>query len=154
KRGPMKFNVFLYFFLLAHIHAMGIKPVREYVAEPGQYGISYAEKFLHLDNGSDSIITWTYDPMPGYTGKTIILAGGDAGNMSYFIYYANQLASRGLRVITFDYRGFGSSSDIWIDTNDLFEPEFTDDLSIVVSYAQSAYPDDLIGVYAFSMGTI
>ena len=49
---------------------------------------------------------------------TLIICNGDAGNMSYQqISLAYLYAANGFNVVTFDWRGFGESSEFEMDTD-------------------------------------
>jgi len=74
--------------------------------------------------------------------------------MSYFVYHASVLANLGYTVITFDYRGFGKSSDFEIKSDHLFQTEFSIDLKTVVQFAANRFKDKKIGIWAWSMGTM
>ena len=82
------------------------------------------------------------------------MSGGDAGNMSYMIYQAYMLSQKGFRVITYDYRGFGKSSDFKINEDFLYYDEYVMDLQTVINYADSNLKDHKIALYGFSMGTM
>ena len=73
--------------------------------------------------------------------------------MSYMIWQAKALLGKRLRVISFDYRGFGKSADFAINTDFLFHPEFALDLDSVIKATREKYANDKVGLYALSMGT-
>jgi alpha-beta hydrolase superfamily lysophospholipase len=79
--------------------------------------------------------------------------GSDAGNMSFIIWEAKALRDRGIHVVTFDYRGFGESSDFAVNHNHLFYHEFAVDLDLVIKDVRARYPENKIGLLALSMGT-
>ncbi len=69
--------------------------------------------------------SWIYEANPEKNkNKVIILSYPDAGNMSYFVYYAAILANAGYTVVTFNYRGFGKSDDFEIQQDYLYYTEF------------------------------
>lgn len=131
-----------------------VNPERGYKAKPDKYGIEFRESGIKTPDAA-RINTWTFEPQnAAKIGTTIILAGGDAGNMSYLITYADGLRKQGFRVVTFDYRGFGESSDFSTSREVLYYDEFTIDLQSVIGSVKRLYPTDKIGVLGFSMGTI
>jgi len=129
-----------------------INPSRVYERTPKDYGLTY---YQHQINTPDSykINVWEYGPNNAAVKKTIIFVGTDAGNMSHLIWQAKHFSEKGFRVISFDYRGFGKSSDFEINRNYLYHPEFAVDLDSVIAFVKEKYPDDEIGLYALSMGT-
>jgi alpha-beta hydrolase superfamily lysophospholipase len=148
----MKHAVFIALLAMAG-NAYGIKPEREYKFTPDKFGLQYTERQVTTPDGY-SINVWEYALSDSVQlGKTIILVGTDAGNIGYFIWQARALLVKGFRVIAFDYRGFGKSSDFKINSDYLFHPEFAIDLDTVIREAREKYPKDKIGLYAMSMGT-
>lgn len=131
-----------------------VNPERGYKAKPDKYGIEFRESVIKTPDAA-RINTWTFEPQnAAKIGTTIILAGGDAGNMSYLIAYADGLRKQGFRVVSFDYRGFGESSEFATSREVLYYDEFATDLQAVIANAKRLYPTDKIGVLGFSMGTI
>lgn len=148
----MKTNL-LFILLTVASAARAINPERDYKWTPDMRGLSYSE-YQVTTNDNFSINVWEYElPDSAKSDRTIILVGPDAGNMSYLIWQANAFLSKGIRVITFDYRGFGKSADFMINKEFLFYTEFGLDLDSVIRAARHKYPDDKIGLYGISMGT-
>jgi alpha-beta hydrolase superfamily lysophospholipase len=130
-----------------------INPQREYKWTPDMRGLKYSEYQVKTTDNY-TINVWEYvRPDSLKSNRTIILVGTDAGNMSYLIWQAKAFVSKGLRVIAFDYRGFGKSSDFAINKDFLFYTEFGLDLDSVIRSTREKYPSDKIGLYSLSMGT-
>jgi len=133
--------------------ANAINPEREYKWTPDQRGLKYTEYQVKTTDNF-SINVWEYAlPDSVKSNRTVILTGTDAGNMGYLIWQAKAFLSKGLRVIAFDYRGFGKSSDFAINKDFLFYTEFALDLDTVIRETRKKYPTNTIGLYALSMGT-
>lgn len=133
--------------------ANAINPEREYKWTPDMGGLKYSEYQVKTTDNF-TINVWEYAlPDSVKSDRTIILVGTDAVNMSYLIWQAMAFVSKGLRVIAFDYRGFGSSSDFAINKDFLFYTEFGLDLDSVIRATRGKYPTDRIGLYSMSMGT-
>ena len=131
-----------------------LRPEKNYPITPDSMGIPYKNIHLKTSDGYD-LNAWLFSPKKDLDKKRVlIISGGDAGNMSYFIYQAFNLTKKGFKVITYDYRGFGKSSDFQINNNYLYYDEFVTDLQTVINYADSNYKDSKIGLYGFSMGTL
>jgi hypothetical protein len=143
----------LFILLGLSIVAKSINPERGYKFTPDMRGFKYSEyKVKTTDNYTINV--WEYQlPDSVKSDRTIILVGTDAGNMGYLIWQANALLQKGLRVISFDYRGFGNSSDFKINKDFLFYQEFGLDLDSVIKATREKYPKDKIGLYSMSMGT-
>lgn len=133
--------------------AYSINPERGYKWTPAMRGLKYSEYQVKTTDNY-TINVWEYSlPDSVKTNRTIIFVGTDAGNMSYFIWPAKAFLSKGIRVIAFDYRGFGNSSDFTINKDFLFYTEFALDLDSVIKATREKYPADKIGLYSLSMGT-
>ncbi len=133
--------------------AEAINPEREYEWTPDMRGLTYSEYQLETTDNY-TLNVWEYTrPDSIKSERTIILVGTDAGNMSHLIWQANAFIIKGLRVITFDYRGFGKSSDFTMNKDFLFYTEFGLDLDSVIRATREKYPNDKIGLYSLSMGT-
>jgi alpha-beta hydrolase superfamily lysophospholipase len=135
------------------ISAFAINPEREYKWTPDMRGLKYSEYQVKTTDNY-TINVWEYGrPDSVKSNRTIILVGTDAGNMSYLIWQAKAFVSKGLRVIAFDYRGFGKSSNFAINRDLLLYTEFGLDLDSVIRSTRERYPSDKIGLYSLSMGT-
>jgi pimeloyl-ACP methyl ester carboxylesterase len=160
-----------------------LKPERVYRATPSDYGIIYKEVTITTPNGLN-LRGWFFPaqdttgitnniigrllPVPDeqkctprdyavkYNEKrpTIIICDGDAGNMTYFIFYAYHFFTKGYNVLTFDWRGFGGSSDWPMDQDLLCCSEFLTDYDAAIDYVKRRPEVDStkIGVLGFSTG--
>lgn len=125
-----------------------INPEKVYKHKPT---VTYREYKVETADRA-KINVWEYTPkVPGEV--VIIIAGGDAGNMGYMVRQSQDLVEKNFRVITFDYRGFGESSDFPTNRSYLFHKEYCNDLIAVYESTRKNFPAAKIGVYAFSMGT-
>lgn len=122
---------------------------------PDTFGLHYKTERIVTKDKAD-LCLWDIAPAAKNQNNktTLVMAYADMGNMSYYLYYANQLAHEGFRVVMFDYRGFGCSSDFKVDENHLFYTEYVNDLDAVLSYEKKKGGFDEIGVWSSSMGTI
>ncbi|MCB2409087.1 alpha/beta hydrolase [Hymenobacter lucidus] len=141
--------------LLGGSHAAwALKPDRVYRYTPDSLGLAYTARLLKTPDGA-SLNTWTYVPdAQANKHVTIVLAYQDAGNMSNFLYHAKALSAAGYQVVTFDYRGFGHSSDFALNPSQLYYAEFAEDLRTVLKAARQQFPTHRLGVLSLSMGTI
>lgn len=79
---------------------------------------------------------------------TVIFCHGNGGNISYYEYIIDVLASKGYGILLFDYRGYGESSGIPT------EKGLYTDLNSVVSYLElkEKIPQDKIILWGLSLG--
>jgi alpha-beta hydrolase superfamily lysophospholipase len=165
------------------IHTTAMKPEHEYKARPSDYGIIYREITIQTKdnlsikawfypaqdtNGIGNDIVGRYVPVPtelkykerpyslldNQRRPTIVVCMGDAGNMTYLILTAYHLCIRGFNVLTFDWRGFGESSDWPIDKDQLSCTEFLVDYDAALDYIKTQPEVDTtrIGVFGYSTG--
>lgn len=130
--------------------AYAIIPDRKYIRLPQQEGLIYKELDVVTEDGYE-IETWYYpaQDMPGdgagqdemlpyrtldaQKRPTLVICNGDAGNMSYQqVWMAEFYASCGINVVTFDWRGFGASSEFEMDPDYLCYTEMLSDYAAVV----------------------
>lgn len=130
-----------------------ITPTREYRQVPDMFGIKYSEYKIQTPDKYE-LNVWDYSVIDNVVPtKTMIIVGPDAGNMGFHIWHAKMLRDKGIRVIAFDYRGFGGSSDFPIVKDNLYHTEFAIDLDAVIKSTKEKYPNEKVGLYALSMGT-
>ncbi len=126
-----------------------IKPTKEYLQLPSDYGLPYIDTFL-ITKDSSKINVWIIkqDSAKG----TYLLAYGDAGNKSNLLYQAYYLYHQGYTIVMFDYRGFGTSSNFTHNDKYLYHSEYFIDFETVYQFCK--YKTKKLRIYALSMGTI
>ncbi|PAM95749.1 hypothetical protein B4N84_06550 [Flavobacterium sp. IR1] len=149
-------SILLFSLTLYSIFSFSITPKADYVATPKEFGIEYKEVFV--TNKDVKICVWICEPnqvrVQESRSKSVLLAYGDYGNMSYYLSYISFYTKLGFRVISFDYRGFGKSSSFGIASNRLFYEEFAVDMKNVAAYCKRNLKINNLGFVALSMGTI
>lgn len=139
-------------FLCVHL-LWAVNPIKEYVDFPTNSKLSFEEVTIKTNDGF-SLKSWVcFANKAKAKNRTLVLAYGDAGNMSYYLRQTVELVNQGYNVVLFDYRGFGESDNFLIDENVLYYDEFATDLQAVVAYAKEKFKTK-VGVWALSMGTI
>lgn len=148
-------RLLLLFCLLLAAPAWALKPSPTWWAKPDTLGLKYQSLTLTTPDRVH-LAAWLIAPRPHMPSQhtTIVLAGGDAGNMSSLLFPAAALAAAGYQVLLFDYRGFGHSDAFAIDPNYLYYPEFTIDLRTALAEARRQAPRQRVGIMGYSMGTI
>jgi pimeloyl-ACP methyl ester carboxylesterase len=147
--------LFLCLALLAAGPAFALRPVAKWWAKPDTLGLKYQQ--LELTTADHmKLVAWLIEPSAKATDKhtTLVVAGGDAYNMSGNIYTAWALADAGYRSLLFDYRGFGHSQAFAIDPKRLYYEEFALDLRAALDEARRLAPRDQVGILGLSMGGI
>ena len=151
----MKHFLLLAFCLFQVTTVWALKPTREWTNLPDSLGLKYQTVALTTPDHVQ-LASWIIEPDATVADQrtTMVLAYGDAGNMSQCLYQAAALAKGGYRVFMFDYRGFGHSADFALDPQRLYYHEFSVDLATALADARRRYPRNRTGIMALSMGTI
>ncbi len=141
--------------LLSTASAWAIKPLATYWARPDTLGLKYKSLTLTTPDRVH-LAAWLIAPTAGVPDQhtTVVVAGGDSGNMASQLFTAATLAAQGYEVLLFDYRGFGHSDAFAINQDYLYYPEFTTDLRTALAEARRRNLRQRVGVLAFSMGTL
>lgn len=147
--------LFLWLALLTAGPAFAIRPVAEWWAKPDTLGLKYRQVEITTADHVQ-LVAWLIEPSAKAPDQhtTMVVAGGDAYNMSSNIYTAWALADAGYRSLLFDYRGFGHSQAFTIDPQRLYYEEFATDLSAALAEARQLAPRDRVGILGLSMGAI
>lgn len=151
----MKFSKLFVLFgiiFLSHVtNSYGLKPIKEYKNTPKDYGLTYTQN--QIIDKQDTLVSWYMKPTENRKNITVLLSYGDYGNMSYFLWYAQNLYFKGYDVITYDYIGFGQSSAFATDSNKLFYLDYAHNLASVYNYYNKMNIGQ-IDFYSLSLGTI
>ena len=140
--------------LLCGFNAFALKPVKEYSAMPTTTAFPGWNEFRIETPDHYHLAAWRLPPKGTDRHITILIAGGDAGNMSNWLALATSLTAHGFTVYTFDYRGFGGSDYFKIDPDHLYYNEFGEDLKAAIKYVRAEMPANMLALYGFSMGTV
>jgi pimeloyl-ACP methyl ester carboxylesterase len=135
--------------------AFAIKPMAKYWARPDTLGLKYQDLTLTTPDHVH-LAAWLVEPTAGAADQhtTVVVAGGDSGNMASNIFTAATLAQAGYRVLLFDYRGFGHSDAFAINQNYLYYAEFAIDTRTALAEARRRSPRQRVGLMGFSMGSL
>lgn len=171
------FRIIIVFSIIFYQSAYGILPIREYRFYPEKMGLIYKDLDVITSDGlkiktwffpaqtkpseKDLELMWknpikkTYTIIDNRKRPTVIIANGDTGNMSYQqLTYAQYLTNRGYNVVTFDWRGFGESSEWKMNTDFLVYTELLKDYDAVIKEVLKQDEVDLskIAVFGWSTG--
>lgn len=170
-------NLLIICLLAITISAQAIKPDRKYRFYPEKLGLIYKDLNVKTSDGM-SIKTWffpaqaplsaaekdkawetavkrPYQTLSHTPRPTLVICNGDAANMSWFqLSIAEGLSARGYNVVTFDWRGFGESSEWPMDSNYLCYTEMLTDYNAVIAEVckQTEADSSKIAVMGWSTG--
>ena len=146
---------FLFSVIISHLllssTTYALKPIKNYIKNPADYECRYDSVSVNTNDNMQLAGWYIYSKSDGSQKPVIIFSYGDAGNMSYFLDYANELSSNGYNVLLYDYRGFGHSHDFSLDEDMLIYKEFLLDLDAAVQYVKERYASEIV-LFGHSMG--
>lgn len=126
------------FFLTLSIYGLALNPSRTYKQRPDRYNIKYKEIVIKSNDGKADIKLW-YFPSVNESDKLMIIAHNGEGNMANYLRRVDRFKRIGYSVVTFDYRGYGESSEFEINPDMYIYPQFTDDLISVMDYCKKNF---------------
>lgn len=176
-KQAIKTIIFCTLIILVSLQSFAIKPDRVYRFYPEKLCLIYKDLDVTTVD-SIKIKTWFFPAQPTPQEKeisdmwenpvkkpyktidnkprpTIIIANGDAGNMSYQqLHHAQFFTSKGYNVVAFDWRGFGESSEWEMDTDYLVYSELLIDYEAVIKEVlkQKEVDKNRLVVYGWSTG--
>lgn len=127
--------ILIFAFLISK--AVALNPDKQYKVTPDEFGLSYEKIIIPTKDGMQ-LAAWFYKSTSD-SKKIIIISGNGDGNMSKNIEIASLFISLGYNVISYDYRGFGESSDFKINNNFYIYAQFEKDLNAVIDYVRKYY---------------
>jgi pimeloyl-ACP methyl ester carboxylesterase len=130
--------------------AMSLSPKKDYDITPADFGVKYKDMSIDTKDGH-KLKAWYFTPSKK-SGTLIIISHDGQGNMSSMIEYASNFVSLGYNVLTYDYRGFGGSSDFKINPKFVVYPQFAQDLNAVITYMQKRAGITQVFLFGKGMG--
>jgi len=124
--------LFLSLWLLIVSSLYALNPVRQYAVKPSDFGLSFEEIKITTSDGL-KLNAW-YFPASQTSYKIMVLSDDGNGNMSDLMEQVSIFLSLGYHVLTYDYRGYGASSDFEIKPNFYMYAQFQKDLNAVIDY--------------------
>lgn len=142
----------LFVFLQAILSA--INPSTEYKFTPKDIKLDFDEYKIGTADG-ECLNLWHLKSRAKIKRNVcVLIVGSDSGNMGYNLPYVSSLLSDGFDVVTFDYRGFGSSSSFKHNSKRLFHKEYIEDFTSAISWIKRDLKPNKIACLAFSMGSL
>jgi pimeloyl-ACP methyl ester carboxylesterase len=128
---------FLVVFMMVAQTALALNPSREYKQLPDKFNMKYEEFQTQTADGA-TLNIW-YFPANVNTTRLILVCHNGEGNMADYLRKVDQFTSIGYNVVTFDYRGYGKSSDFAIDNNMYIYPHFQDDVKAMIDFCRKQF---------------
>lgn len=118
----------------AMAQGIGLQPKKEYEMSPDIFGMKFEEHDIPSEDKS-TLKAW-YFPAPQKSPDLMIISHNGRGNMGDYLELVGQFQSLGFNVLTYDYRGFGASSELNLNSKLYILPQFAQDLNAVCDYAK------------------
>lgn len=109
-----------------------LNPVKQYAVKPSDFGLAFEEIKISTSDGL-KLNAW-YFPASQTSYKIMVLSDDGNGNMSDLMEHVSVFLSLGYHVLTYDYRGYGASSDFEIKSNFYIYAQFHKDINAVIDY--------------------
>jgi uncharacterized protein len=136
--------------LICSAPSFSLNPVKEYKVTPDKFGMKYKEE--KIKTSDDAILNaWFFENTKKTTNWMVISGSGD-GNMADNLELANSFLSAGYNVVTYDYRGYGASSDFKIDADLYIYPQFITDLNAVLDHLRKSRAITKFDLYGVNIG--
>ncbi|MDD5571996.1 MAG: alpha/beta hydrolase [Bacteroidales bacterium] len=118
--------------------SFSLNPSRTYYITPADYGMNFEEVNIQTEDNL-LLFGWLYKANEASSGKIIILSDDGNGNMADLIELASNFISLGYNVLTYDYRGYGKSSDFNINKTFYIYAQFQKDIDAALNHVKKYY---------------
>ncbi len=117
-----------------------LNPAREYEITPKDVDLKFEEVTIPTEDGA-KLFGWYFPAVSKKSSYKIIIISDDGdGNMADQIEMASKFLTLGFHVLTYDYRGYGKSSDFDVKKKFFIHTQFEKDLQGALKFVRSTYP--------------
>ena len=127
-----------------------LSPSREYKVTPDKFGMQFKEERVKTPDGAE-LNAWFFENTKKSINWVVISGSGD-GNMADNLEIVNSFLSAGYNVATYDYRGYGSSSEFKIDPDLFIYPQFITDLNAILDYLRKSRAITKFDLFGLNIG--
>ncbi|NOQ73207.1 MAG: hypothetical protein GQ574_14465 [Crocinitomix sp.] len=117
--------------------SFALNPSRTYKQLPDKFNMKYTAHDVKTADGA--ILKAWYFPANVKTTNLILISHNGEGNMADYLRRVDQFTSIGYNVVTYDYRGYGESSEFEIDNNMYVYPHFIDDTKAMIDFCRKEH---------------
>ncbi len=135
---------------LMSLCSFGLNPSREYAITPTEYGMTYEDISIPTEDGL-TLKGWFFKAPDAGSYKIIIISDDGDGNMADNIELVSNFVTLGYNVMTYDYRGYGKSSDFTINKNFFIYAQFQKDIEAALNYVKK-YQSKMRNVNLYGIG--
>jgi hypothetical protein len=145
-----KFFLTILAFLTASFNLLALNPSKEYKVTPDKFGMQYKEEKIKTSDGA-MLNAWFFE-LAKKSPNWVVISGSGDGNMADNLEIVNSFLSAGYNVATYDYRGYGASSEFKIDPDLYIYPQFITDLNAVLDYLRKSRAITKFDLYGLNIG--
>ena len=142
----MKFLLLFVSMLAITATGFGLNPSRTYAQKPD----NYEEIKVKSNDGKAELVSWYIPSAAGVKAPLLLVCHNGEGNMADHLNRVDALRAK-YRVVIFDYRGYGESSEFEIDNNMYIYPHFQDDVQSMIDHCRKTYGPNF-GIHGFGIG--
>lgn len=136
--------------MASSLNLIALNPSREYKVTPDKFGMQYKEEKVKTSDGA-MLNAWFFE-LAKKSPNWVVISGSGDGNMADNLEIVNSFLSAGYNVATYDYRGYGSSSDFKIDPDLFIYPQFITDLNAVLDHLRKSRAITKFDLYGLNIG--
>lgn len=129
---------------------MALNPSKEYKVTPDKFGMQYKEEKIKTSDGA-TLNAWYFEN-PRKSVNWVVVSGSGDGNMADNLEIVNSFLSAGYNVVSYDYRGYGSSSEFKIDPDLFIYPQFITDLNAVLDHLRKSRAITKFDLFGLNIG--
>jgi pimeloyl-ACP methyl ester carboxylesterase len=112
--------------------------------------MQYKEEKVKTSDGA-MLNAWFFE-LAKKSPNWVVISGSGDGNMADNLEIVNSFLSAGYNVATYDYRGYGASSDFKIDPDLFIYPQFITDLNAVLDHLRKSRAITKFDLYGLNIG--
>lgn len=149
KKNILSFAVMV-LMITSSIPSLALNPIKEYKVTPDKFGMQYKQEEVKTSDGA-ILNAWFFEN----TKKSInwvVISGSGEGNMADHLEIVNSFLSAGYNVATYDYRGFGASSEFKIDPDLFIYPQFITDLNAILDHLRKSRAITKFDLFGLNIG--
>lgn len=125
--------------VLASVMVMGLNPSKEYDMTPADVDLKYEEVTIPTTDGAQ-LKGWYYPAISSKASYKIVIISDDGeGNMADQIEIASKFLTLGFHVLSYDYRGYGQSSEFAVKKKFFIHTQFEKDLQGALKFVRETY---------------
>jgi pimeloyl-ACP methyl ester carboxylesterase len=146
----MKRISILFALIMLGFASFALNPSKDYAVSPSDYGMTYEDISIPTADGL-TLKGWYFKATEANSFKIMIISNGGDGNMADNLEIVSNFITLGYNVVTYDYRGYGKSSDFTINKNFFIYAQFEKDIEAALEYVKK-YQSKMRSVNLYGIG--